>query len=130
MMKQIAGTQEEAVAVPGRATGWEVRTSRTKDRAPGVMSRAASPDCAIFYGGYELEPMPAPTAATITIGLQKNFEPERVEKIYDGINALAKEFKVEKSEISTIQEDRKERFDSGMLAGGNVPPKKKANDDE
>jgi DNA-binding CsgD family transcriptional regulator len=37
MMKQIAGTQEEAVAVPGRATGWEVRTSRTKDRAPGVM---------------------------------------------------------------------------------------------
>lgn len=35
-----------------------------------------------------------PTAATITIGLQKNFDPERVEKIYDGINALAKEFKV------------------------------------
>lgn len=36
----------------------------------------------------------APTAATITIGLQKNFDPERVEKIYDGINALAKEHKV------------------------------------
>ena len=27
MMKQIAGTQEEAVVVPGRATGWEVRLS-------------------------------------------------------------------------------------------------------
>jgi DNA-binding NarL/FixJ family response regulator len=37
MMKQIAGTQEEAVAVPGRATGWEVRTSRARDRSPGVM---------------------------------------------------------------------------------------------
>jgi DNA-binding NarL/FixJ family response regulator len=37
MMKQIAGTHEEAVAVPGRAAGWEVRTSRTKDRAKGVM---------------------------------------------------------------------------------------------
>lgn len=35
-----------------------------------------------------------PSAATITIGLQKNFEPERVEKIYDGINALAKEHNV------------------------------------
>jgi DNA-binding CsgD family transcriptional regulator len=37
MMKQIAGTQEEAVVVPGRATGWEVRTSRTRERTPGVM---------------------------------------------------------------------------------------------
>ena len=37
MMKQIAGTHEEAVVVPGRATGWEMRTSRAKDRAPGVM---------------------------------------------------------------------------------------------
>ena len=37
MMKQIAGTQEEAVVVPGRATGWEMRTSRVKDRTPGVM---------------------------------------------------------------------------------------------
>lgn len=35
-----------------------------------------------------------PTAAIITIGLQKNFDSERVEKIYDGINALAKEHEV------------------------------------
>lgn len=37
MMKQIAGTQEEAVVVAGRAAGWEIRTSRVKERAPGVM---------------------------------------------------------------------------------------------
>ncbi len=37
MVKQIAGTQEETVAVPGRATGWEVRTGHVKDRLPGVM---------------------------------------------------------------------------------------------
>ena len=37
MMKQIAGTQEETVVVPGRAAGWETRTSRVKDRTPGVM---------------------------------------------------------------------------------------------
>jgi DNA-binding CsgD family transcriptional regulator len=37
MMKQIAGTNEEAVVVPGRAAGWEMRTSRAKDRAPGVI---------------------------------------------------------------------------------------------
>ncbi len=37
MMKQFAGSHEEAVIVPGRATGWEMRTSRAKDRAPGVM---------------------------------------------------------------------------------------------
>lgn len=36
----------------------------------------------------------APTAATITIGLQKGFDVERVEKIYEGINALANEHKV------------------------------------
>ncbi len=36
MMKQIAGTHEEAF-VPGRAAGWEMRTGRAKDRAPGVM---------------------------------------------------------------------------------------------
>ena len=36
MMKQMAGTHEEAVVVPGRATGWE-RTSRSKNRTPGVM---------------------------------------------------------------------------------------------
>ncbi len=37
MMKQIAGTQEEAVVVPGRTVGWETRTSRTKERTLGVM---------------------------------------------------------------------------------------------
>jgi len=37
MMKQIAGTHEEAVVVPGRAAGREMRTSRVKDRTPGVM---------------------------------------------------------------------------------------------
>lgn len=37
MMKQIAGTNEEAVVVPGRVAGWEMRTSRAKDRTPGVM---------------------------------------------------------------------------------------------
>ena len=35
MMKQIAGTHEEAVIVPGRAVGWEMRTSQA--RAPAVM---------------------------------------------------------------------------------------------
>src|SRR5688572_33094877 len=35
-----------------------------------------------------------PTAATITIGLQKNFDHQRVEHIYDGLNALAKEHNV------------------------------------
>ncbi|HEY6390627.1 MAG TPA: hypothetical protein VIX89_05090, partial [Bryobacteraceae bacterium] len=33
MMKQIAGSQEETVAVPGRTAGWETRTSRAKQRA-------------------------------------------------------------------------------------------------
>ncbi len=42
MMKQIAGTHEEAVVVPGRATGFEMRTSRAKDRAPGAMFAAES----------------------------------------------------------------------------------------
>lgn len=37
MMKQIAGTNQEAVAVPGRTAGWETRTSRAKERTPGVM---------------------------------------------------------------------------------------------
>src|ERR1051325_6285206 len=32
-----------------------------------------------------------PTAALVTIGLPKNFQPEFVEKIYAGINALAKQ---------------------------------------
>lgn len=35
-----------------------------------------------------------PTAAVITVGLPKNFEPERVLKIYDGVNALAREYEV------------------------------------
>jgi thiamine-monophosphate kinase len=35
-----------------------------------------------------------PTAAVITIGLQKNFDAERVSKIYDGLNALAREYEV------------------------------------
>ena len=42
MMKQIAGTHEEAVVVPGRATGWEMRTGRARDRAPGVMFASES----------------------------------------------------------------------------------------
>src|ERR1043165_5126543 len=35
-----------------------------------------------------------PIAAVITIGLQKNYDPERVVKIYEGINALAREHEV------------------------------------
>jgi thiamine-monophosphate kinase len=35
-----------------------------------------------------------PIAAIVTIGLAKNFEPDRVLKIYDGLNALAKEHSV------------------------------------
>jgi DNA-binding CsgD family transcriptional regulator len=37
MMKQIAGTHEEAVVVPGRPAGSEMRTSRIKDHTSGVM---------------------------------------------------------------------------------------------
>jgi len=37
MMKQIAGTSEETVTVPGRTAGWETRTSRANARPPGVM---------------------------------------------------------------------------------------------
>jgi DNA-binding CsgD family transcriptional regulator len=37
MMKQIAGAGEEVVAVPGRSVGWETRTGRSRERAPGVM---------------------------------------------------------------------------------------------
>src|SRR5687767_8888150 len=36
----------------------------------------------------------APTAALITIGLQKNFDANHVAKIYDGINALAEKHNV------------------------------------
>jgi thiamine-monophosphate kinase len=35
-----------------------------------------------------------PTAALVTIGLPKDFEPKFVEKTYDGLNALAKKFGV------------------------------------
>jgi thiamine-monophosphate kinase len=35
-----------------------------------------------------------PTAAVVTIGLPKNFDPEHVAKIYDGINELAREHEV------------------------------------
>src|SRR3954464_11736400 len=36
MMKQIAGSQEEIVAVPGRTAGWETRTSRARPRDANV----------------------------------------------------------------------------------------------
>jgi glycosyl transferase, family 25 len=42
-------------------------TDDFSERAPAVLARAASPDCAIFYGGYELEPLSASTAATMEI---------------------------------------------------------------
>lgn len=42
MMKQIAGSQEETVAVPGRAAGWEMRTSRAKQRAANAMFSSES----------------------------------------------------------------------------------------
>jgi thiamine-monophosphate kinase len=62
----------------------------TKDTRPELIGRKAIArvlsDIAAMAG--------TPTAATITIGLQKNFEVERVEKIYDGINTLAKEHNV------------------------------------
>lgn len=64
---------------------------------------------------------------------QKDYRHELRQKAIEAkyIADLAKEFTVEKSEISTIQEDRKERFDSGMQpAGGNVPPKKEKKDDD
>lgn len=38
MMKQIAGTQEESTFIASsRTAGWEMRSSRANDRAPGVM---------------------------------------------------------------------------------------------
>ncbi|QWG23777.1 helix-turn-helix transcriptional regulator [Bradyrhizobium sediminis] len=37
MIKQIAGTTEETVTAPGRTAGWEARTGRSNERAPGVM---------------------------------------------------------------------------------------------
>src|SRR3954469_22604215 len=62
----------------------------TKETAPEQIGRKALArvlsDMAAMAG--------APTAAVITIGLPKNFEPERVTKIYDGINALAREYEV------------------------------------
>ncbi|TAL06571.1 MAG: thiamine-monophosphate kinase, partial [Verrucomicrobia bacterium] len=35
-----------------------------------------------------------PTAALVTIGLPKDFDPARIEKIYDGLNALARRYAV------------------------------------
>ena len=37
------------------------------ERAPAALARAASADCAIFYGGYELEALPPTSAATVEI---------------------------------------------------------------
>lgn len=37
LITQIAGTNEETVTAPGRAAGWEARTGRSNERAPGVM---------------------------------------------------------------------------------------------
>lgn len=63
---------------------------------------------------------------------QKDFRVELRQKAIEArlVADLAKEFDVEKSEISTIQEDRKERFDSGQMAqGGNVRAKKEEGDE-
>jgi hypothetical protein len=67
---------------------------------------------------------------------QMDYRPELRQKAVEAkyIADLAKEFGIEKSEISTIQEDRKERLDSGLQQGGgkgsNVPPKKEKDDEE
>jgi hypothetical protein len=37
------------------------------ERAPAALARAASPECAIFYGGYEIEALPSSTAGTVEI---------------------------------------------------------------
>jgi thiamine-monophosphate kinase len=62
----------------------------TKETAPELIGRKALArvlsDIAAAAG--------TPTAAVITIGLPKDFDPERVFKIYAGINALAKEHRV------------------------------------
>lgn len=64
---------------------------------------------------------------------QKDYRAELRQRAVEArlVKDLATEFDVEKSEISTIQEDRKERFDSGQqLGGGNVPPKSDKDDEE
>jgi thiamine-monophosphate kinase len=62
----------------------------TQDTAPERIGRKALArvlsDIAAMAG--------TPTAAIVTIGLPKNFDPDRVLKIYDGLNALAKEHHV------------------------------------
>jgi thiamine-monophosphate kinase len=62
----------------------------TKETAPEQIGRKALArvlsDIAAMAG--------VPTAATVTIGLPKNFDADRVVKIYDGLNALAKECNV------------------------------------
>lgn len=62
----------------------------TRDASPELIGRKALArvlsDIAAMAG--------APTAATITIGLQKDFDPDRIARIYDGINGLAKEHAV------------------------------------
>ena len=35
------------------------------ERAPAALARAASAECAIFYGGYEVESLPPSSAATV-----------------------------------------------------------------
>src|SRR5688572_1816954 len=62
----------------------------TKETAPEKIGRKALArvlsDIAAMAG--------TPTAATVTIGLQKSFDPERVSKIYDGLNTLAKKYDI------------------------------------
>src|SRR3954471_23405259 len=62
----------------------------TKETAPEQIGRKALArvlsDMAAMAG--------TPTAAIVTIGLPKNFDSQRVVKIYDGLNALAKEHHV------------------------------------
>jgi len=62
----------------------------TKDTPPEKVGRKALARClsdiAAMAG--------TPVAALITLGLPEKFEPEFVEKIYDGMNALAKKFGV------------------------------------
>ena len=62
----------------------------TKEIAPEKVGRKALArvlsDIAAMAG--------VPTAAVITIGLPKHFDPERVTNFYDGMNALAREYEV------------------------------------
>lgn len=55
------------------------------ERAPAILPRAGTPDCAIFYGGYELEPLPPPSAVAVEIA------PDRVVRTthFVGFDAVA-----------------------------------------